>query len=277
MKHYLALKSFWQTCSRKWHTSIIIHETYFRRWSYPPSWIKGSLQKYLMQSLVRVSRNVFSAVELLVEEMKSWGDPKKIVHLPLSSNFPFSPIDKEKMKSEQKLHNDELIFTLFGGGNALCRAAFYVNDLDRYFYQHNIPIRWLLLGGMSHELFDLSCPVISKGRLPPDDLSAWLQLTDIFIAPHSCGLAASRGTLMAALQHGLPVVGTKGYMTAPFLTRIPGLILESGTRNFSEAVIKLSTDPQLRQSLGDRNRQYFNENFCWDTLARTLIESIAEE
>ena len=50
--HYVALKKFWKTCGRKWQTSIIVHETYYRVWSYPPSWIKGSIQKYLMTSLL---------------------------------------------------------------------------------------------------------------------------------------------------------------------------------------------------------------------------------
>jgi glycosyltransferase involved in cell wall biosynthesis len=274
MNHYLALKKFWQSCSRKWRTSMIVHETYYRVWSYPPSWIKGSIQKYLMKSLVRASRNVFSASELLVLEMKSWAASEKITWLPISSNFPYSPINKEKMKSEQKINSEELILTLFGGGNALRFAAGYVNKLDCHFYQHNIPIRWLLLGGIPRNWFKLSSPVLSPGRLSPDVLSAWLQLTDIFLAPHSCGLAAKRGTFWAAMQHGLPIVGTKGYMTDPFMTDIQGLILTSGTKNMLEAVIRLSTNPSLRKSLGKKNKLYYSENMGWDKISNIFIKSI---
>lgn len=275
IKHQLDLKNFWQACSKKWHTSIIVHDIYYRVWSYPPSWIKGSLQKYLMQSMVRISRNAFSSSELLVQEMKNWDNPKKITWLPPSSNLPFSPIDKEKTRSEHKISNDVLILTLFSGGNALHSNAFYVNKIDRYFYKNNIPILWLLLGGISRDWFNLSSPVIFHNHLPVRILSAWLQLTDIFLAPHSCGLAARRTTFLAALQHGLPVVGTKGYITDPLMSQIQGLVLTSGAKKFLEEVINLSTAPALRRFLGDKNKLYYNENLGWGKLSNTLIKAIA--
>ncbi len=274
INHYLSLKKFWQTCSKKWSTSLIVHETYFRAWSYPPSWIKGTIQKYLLKSLVKTSHRVFSASELLVQEMKQWGDSEKIIYLPLASHFPIAQTNREKMRSEQKIAKEEMVLTLFGGGNALRNSSSYVNKLDDYFHHKNIPVRWLLLGGIPRKWFDFSSPVLSPGRLTPDDLSSWLQMTDIFLAPHSWGLAARRTTFLAALQHGLPVVGTKGYITDPFMTHIPGLILTSGIKEFSEAVISLSINPKLRQSLGEKNKLYYQENFGWEKISNITTKVI---
>ena len=274
VSHYLALSKFWRACSKKWRTSMIVHETYFRSWSYPPSWIKGSIQKYLLKSLVNPSSRVFSASQMLVQEMKSWGDSKKIIYLPLGSHFSIFPINREKMRREKGIADQETVLTLFGVGNAVREASSYINALDSYFRRKNIPVCWLLLGGIPSEWFNLSSPVLSPGRLSPDDLSSWLQLTDIFLAPHSCGLAARRTTFLAALQHGLPVVGIKGPMTDPFLSDMQGLILTSGEKEFLQAVVRLSADPALRQSLGRQNKLYYNENFGWDKISDILRNSI---
>lgn len=273
--HFLALKEFWQTCSQKWPTSLIVHETYFRKWLYPPSWLKGTIQKYLLKSLVQSSYKVFSASELLVQEMKGWGDSEKVISLPLASHFPISQINRrEKIRPEQKIAKGEIILTLFSGGNALRSSSSYVNKLDNYCHKKNIPIRWLLLGRISHKWFNFSFPVLAPGYLTTDELSSWLQMTDIFLAPHSCGLVARRTTLLAALQHGLSVVGTKGYLTDPSMAYIPGLILTSGIKEFSQAVTKLSTNPKLRQHLGEKNKLYYEENFGWEKISNILNKEI---
>jgi glycosyltransferase involved in cell wall biosynthesis len=50
--------------------------------------------------------------------------------------------------------------------------------------------------------------VIKTGFLPPRDLSATLLACDALALPFRDGAAARRGTLMAALAHGLPTVST---------------------------------------------------------------------
>jgi polysaccharide biosynthesis protein PslF len=50
--------------------------------------------------------------------------------------------------------------------------------------------------------------VVRTGYLPPPDLSATLLACDVIALPFSDGASARRGTLMAALAHGLPIVST---------------------------------------------------------------------
>ena len=102
-KHYLALHNFWKKCSEEWKTSTIVHETYYRTWAHPPSLVKGTIQKYLLRSLVSSSHHVFNSSQLFVEEMKSWGASDKINYMPLTSQFPFLPINRKEMKHEKEI------------------------------------------------------------------------------------------------------------------------------------------------------------------------------
>jgi glycosyltransferase involved in cell wall biosynthesis len=263
-KHYMALMKFWKSCSKRWKTSLIVHETYYRVWSHPSSMVKGTIQKYLLKSLVAISHHVFTASQLLVEEMKAWGTPYKITYMPLTSHFPYLPTNKAEVRCEKQIDSRELVLTLFGGGNALRLSISWVHEVDRRLHEMNIPVRWLLLGGIPHKWLNLSAPVISPGRLDCKEMSRWLQMTDIFLAPQSCGLAARRTTFLAALQHGLPIVGTKGYLTDPFLMDLPGLKLTAGIEDFCREVIFLSDKPDMRSVMGESNQHFYNDHFGWE-------------
>jgi glycosyltransferase involved in cell wall biosynthesis len=59
-------------------------------------------------------------------------------------------------------------------------------------------------------------PVIRTGYLPPPELSATLLACDVIALPFADGASARRGTLMAALAHGLPIVSTRSERRSPF-------------------------------------------------------------
>jgi glycosyltransferase involved in cell wall biosynthesis len=58
--------------------------------------------------------------------------------------------------------------------------------------------------------------VIRTGYLPPPELSATLLACDVLALPFVDGASARRGTLMAALAHGLPIVSTRPERRSPF-------------------------------------------------------------
>ena len=57
--------------------------------------------------------------------------------------------------------------------------------------------------------------VSGTGRLDAPALSATLQACDLVVQPYPDGASSRRGTLMAALSHGVPVVTTDGRLSEP--------------------------------------------------------------
>ena len=269
------LLNFWMECGQCWNTSLVLHETYFRTWWYPPCWIAGSQQKRQLKQLVKESHFVFSASQPLAEEIEGWRIDCKVNLLPIGSNFSVVPINREKMRKENGISGDDIVLTLFGGGNSLKWMSSYVNAVDSLLCKKGIRVHWLLLGGVSPLWFKLELAAIFPGQLPPKDISEWLQATDIFLMPHYAGLCAKRGTLMAAMQHGLPVVGTKTAMTDKSFAQIPGILLVPKTNSrFSSQVLDLCKSADLRVELGRSNVEYYERHLTWQEIVQTFIDSI---
>ncbi len=72
------------------------------------------------------------------------------------------------------------------------------------------------IGGRIAEL-GLEQAVTVTGWLPPERISALLQAADVAALPFTAGLTTKSGSLLAVLDHDLPLVGTRGPGTEPEL------------------------------------------------------------
>jgi glycosyltransferase involved in cell wall biosynthesis len=168
------------------------------------------------------------------------------------------------------------VLALFGGGTSLKWSAGHVNTLETVLNEGEIPHCWLLLGGVPREWFSLSTPVLIPGWLDSNALSAHLQLTDIVLMPHAFGLSAKRGTLMAALEHALPVVGTKGALTDSFWSALAGVMMVdiANAADFAAAVAVLCPDRRRQQTHGLQNAKYYREQLAWPNIAQKFLGAI---
>jgi len=270
------LVQFWQRCSQRWVTSIIVHETYFRTWWHPKSWGNGMLEKRLLKTMVEYSHFAFSASHPLVDEMREWRMGTKVAILPIGSSFSLVGVDKEKIRRDYGIAADEVVLVLFGGGNSLKWMKKHVYATDALLHSKGIKARWLMLGGITASWFKLKQQVILPGWLDERQISIWLQASDIFLMPHYAGLCAKRGTLMAALQHALPVVGTRSEMTDKFWDELDGVYLTRRhiVGEFAQQVLALVLDNQLRADSGKANQEYFHNNCTWPIIAKTFLVGV---
>ena len=135
-----------------------------------------------------------------------------------------------------------------------------------------------MLGGIPESWFTLKLPVTSLGRVSEKDLSIRLQTSDIFLMPHYAGLCAKRGTLMAAMQHGLPVVGTETRMTDAIWKDHRGITLlaRPDAEGFAKSVLELSRDGQKRLVMGITNQDFFNRFCTWPTIAKAFLHKVMQ-
>lgn len=267
---------FWERCAGSWKTAIIVHETYFRTWRYPPSWVRGSREKAFLQRMASHSHSVFSASQPLVEEMGEWESGANVSLLPIGSNFPFVEIDRDMVRSERGIGTDEILLVLFGGGISLKWMKRHVHATDALLHSEGVNAKWLMLGGITSSWFRLKLPVVSLGRVDEQEMSIRLQTSDIFLMPHYAGLCAKRGTLMAAMQHGLPVVGSRTEMTELYWSNVEGVRLtpRRHARAFAGQVLELSRDREARKVMGRANQQYFLGHFTWEAIAQTFLDRV---
>jgi glycosyltransferase involved in cell wall biosynthesis len=272
-----ALLNFWAHCSRNWTTSLVVHETYFRVWWHPQSWIKGTLEKALLRKMVEQAHFVFTASQPLLEEMRRWGsNNSRKSHLLIGSNFPYAEVQRTKARSRFGIPSDEVILLLFGGGNSLKWMTPHVHATDALLRAEGVKASWVLLGGIPDSWFRFRLPVVSPGRLSAEELSFRLQASDVFLMPHYAGLSAKRGTLMAAMQHGLPVIGTETPMTDAMWRQLQGIILHPrrDSIRFSRSVLDLARNGEARLAMGESNQDFFNRFFTWPVIAEAFLTEV---
>ncbi|MBI4301727.1 MAG: glycosyltransferase family 4 protein [Chloroflexi bacterium] len=116
------------------------------------------------------------------------------------------------------------------------------------------------------------------GYLPPNQVSAHLMASDICVLPYKDGASFRRGSLIAALVHGLPIVTTQPHSfgkdtSLPPLTHGQNCLLvppEDATA-LTEAVNLLRQSPQLRHQLAEAARTT-GQRFSWAAIAEETEE-----
>jgi hypothetical protein len=266
----------WRRISARWITSLIVHETYFRSWSSPASLISGTHQRRQLMAMAQGATHVFSASQTLLEEMADWELPRPAAWLPIGSNIDRVPGDGGVLRRQLGIEDGELILTLYSGGNSLKWMAAHVEAVDALLKAEGVRHRWLLLGGVPATWFRLSAPTITPGWLEPATLSAYLQLTNLFLVPHSAGISAKRGTLISALQHGLPIIGTYGPMTDPLWHDAEGVILASAhsAADFAAVTYRLCKDGAERLRCAQANERLYAQELTWEHIGARFLEGI---
>ncbi len=127
----------------------------------------------------------------------------------------------------------------------------------------------------------LTSHVIWTGHLPPEEVSAAFAVADMAVLPYSDGVSFRRGSLMAALAHGVPVITTVPSVNLPELVPEENVILVAPgqPREIAEAVMRIADPAGLRTRLGEGARR-LSGLFAWEKIAKetlSLYESILED
>lgn len=271
----LNLIEFWQQCAQRFQTILIVHETYFWFLKHPGTWVVGLLQQYVLHSLVRSSHHIFSSSDLYLQRLKRFSSDRDRIHyLPIPSNIlpqPLSTDQKQELRQNLGITSYQIVITLFGCGESIYQD--WLQALDSSLKKSNFSIVWLLLGSAKSVSVPLSNSAIRPGYLNPIEFSYYLQISNLILMPHKFGISAKRTSLMSALEHGLPVVGTDGLLTDSFLRQLPSIVLAPDEHypDFEEQVLNTLTKlPELHYS-AQMSQRYYQNHLGWPVVTQTLL------
>jgi glycosyltransferase involved in cell wall biosynthesis len=126
---------------------------------------------------------------------------------------------------------------------------------------------WTIRCGLSADLVDI------HAGLSNEDVSRLLHQSDVSLAPIVDGVSTRRTTVMAALCHGLPVIGTDGACTDDVFRRSEACLLSapSDAPAFLRHVQALLADPGRRSHMRRAARALYERHFTWDAIARAYV------
>ena len=119
--------------------------------------------------------------------------------------------------------------------------------------------------------------LLSTGYLSAADASHALATCDAMALPFADGVSLRRASMLAALDHGLPVVSTYPKQPSPEIQESDALLLvpPEDPAALSQALRRLHTDRALARNLGAAARQ-FAQRFSWPLIAEHTLAVYTE-
>lgn len=118
--------------------------------------------------------------------------------------------------------------------------------------------------------------VHATGALPPEEVSRHISACNIMIQPYPDGVSTRRGSVMAALSHGKPVVTTVGPLTEPLWAEREAVALApvEDMDAFVDRMRYLANHRDERELLATRAKELYEERFSLKhTIAALRVSS----
>ncbi len=203
----------------------------------------------------------------------------KVGILRICSNIPFQSsngVSSTGLRNGKNSHFTVGVFSSFGGEIRDVLEPVLLCAL------RNPLIRVSLVGpansfvdSLTARFPELGGRISTTGRVEATTAGPYLQACDLLLQLYPDGACAARGTLIAALASGVPVITTSGELTDGLLLESGGLLFaENSPEEISAAIESLRTDLNLRQRIGIRAKRLYEEHFDPKTIANDLTRLV---
>lgn len=238
-----------------------------------------------LATMRRALRLADLAVVTIPPEKIPWaaGAPRKPVFIPIGANLP-SPEEAWKLRESRTSGVPTIAaFSLSPGqlgqeeARAISRAALHVTEQIG-------ALRVVVIGRNSEVARAVPEPSFSgrrvelvvHGILPAEQVVKELGACDAMLFVRG-PISSRRGSVIAGIACGLPVIGMAGWETAEPITEA-GVVLvpPSATDKFGPALLRVLTDRGYRDSLAERSRRAQTEHFSWRSIAAKFADALVE-
>lgn len=245
----------------------------------------GPLRRAAVRFMARRAQGAIATNGDDYETLRSWRiEPERLRQIPIGSNITtYTPnhIEIAEVRDDLKLATADCLLGYFGFLNASKGADTLLRALARLDARYHL----VFIGGQTgasdstNETFlaqmrdliadlGLSERVHWTGFLSDVRVSAHLHAADVIVMPYRDGVSLRRGTLMAALAHGRPIISTTPQKSTAELVHGENIWLAPPDDDaaLAEAIATLAADPALRQRLA-AGAADVGRLFTWDQIA----------
>lgn len=215
-----------------------------------------------------------------------FGLKRKVFHLPVGSNVTVSPISEaEKNERRKKIApHGEMILGCFGTFHPSKNYPLIIQTLSDFLASGGAALKLVFVGATTEDILK-NLPtmlqasakkfVVGTGFLSIEEVSHTLQIMDGFVAYFIDGATTRRASMLAALQHGVPVLSTteargdelfKGLNFMTLLHHEPKLFSIQMTH-----ALKQGWPLKQKKQGVEPIVQFYDAHFSWDILAKSYI------
>ena len=258
----------------------MVHEMYYPISDWKSA-LMGGWQRVQFFAVRTLSDVVFTSVSPWAKALQSHRPHRPVHHLPVGSNLPDMRHARAAERARLGIGEDAIVLAAFGTGHPSRMLDYVAEAADSVASQGHETVLLNLGFNTPDVSVDRAVRVLAPGHLEEEAISRHLAAADVYLAPFTDGVSTRRTTLMAALQHGLAIVGTDGHNTDEMLRDSASamrLTPVADREAFSRSVRELASDADARTELGERARILYQEQFDWSVVCdRLLAELLSDE
>lgn len=253
----------------------------------------GGLRERVVRGLSRRAAGVIATNAADFATLQQW-TAAPVRQIPIGSNIDAhepNHVEIAEVREQLGLASDDVLLGYFGFLNQTKGADTLIDAMARLDGRHHL----VFIGGQTGasdpennetflrglraqiERLGLTNRVHWTGFLSPARVSAHLVAADLMVMPYRDGVSLRRGTLMAVLAHGRPLVTTAPAAPTPELRHGDNvwLIPPDDPAALAAAVAALAADAPLRARLG-RGARDVAALFDWGRIAGLTADFFAE-
>lgn len=257
--------------------AVMVHEPYVPMNSW--RWVlMGVWQRLQLAAICLIADVIFASIEAFADDLRAGVAVRPVHHLPVGSNFP----DARDQRSTERVRlgaDEKSVVLACLGRDHPAWLADHVVAASNGVAAAGHPTILLCMGAEAPELqgLDPAVRLVAPGFLEDHEFAAMIAASDLFLAPFIDGISTRRGSLMVALQHGVPVVGTVGHLTDSMLRGdVRSIILAplGSPARFADAACSLASDPPARSRMGAAARALYERSFDWPVVAEKMLANL---
>ncbi len=236
------------------------------------SLLLGTWQRFQLRLLLALVDSAVGTTEHLVARLGRLRPRRRIAYVPVGSNLPDESGGRDEARDETGLAGRLVLATMSTGHDSQL-GALVVEAAAAIAARAELTVVLLLGGGnpIDPDIRGVE-RTVSPGFVDARTLARAVASADVFLLPFVDGASTRRGSLMAALQHGIPVVTTLTDRTDAVLSESAALAFAPADdpRAFVALACETALDAQRRVALGRAGRHLFERRFSWPVICHDL-------
>jgi glycosyltransferase involved in cell wall biosynthesis len=233
----------------------------------------GTAQRAQLALICAQADVVLAATEVYRDQLvRHIQRSRPVLHLPVGSNVPDCRSGRTALRAELGIPDQAVVFSHIGSDHPSRLPGHTRSVLDSV---AALPVPTVLINlGPDALPVPPGVRAITPGWVDDARFATLLGASDIFLAPLIDGVSTRRTSLIAALQHGVPVVGTRTSSSDDVLLSASDamdLVQADDATGFADASARLALDPERRERMGEAARALFDREFAWPVLAKRFL------
>ncbi len=258
--------------------AVMVHEPFVpaRSWQFA---IMTVWQRWQLWRLGHVADVVFVSTEAWAKRFSTWFEQTPVYHLPIGSNIPVTGEGRGEARMRLGVE-DRFVLGLFGSASTQDGLP-YVRAAVKSVVDENPAAVLLYVGpdGRKVEESLQGLPVRNLGKLSALEVSSAFRAMDLSLAPIPDGVSTRRGTVMAALAHGVPVASLSGPSTDRVFAAGSGqsiwLSPTGDVEAYGRLAAALAAHP-ARADVGTAGCTLYEQEFDWPVIADRVLSLLEE-